>query len=110
MCLLRRPGDDVGERGDRPTLSATPTFDPNARTALISNEEAAHKRIECLVDRLWRGQGQRGLAEDRLATLPQANFADLSVAPSIVAVTMDEQGGLACATPVGFGWCRTRCK
>ena len=54
-------------------LSATITFDPNVRPALIDDEEQARNRIDRLVEQGRRGQGQRrgSAAGSTRAALPE---------------------------------------
>ena len=59
--------------------SATITFDPNVRPALIEDGDAARGRIDRLIETLRRGQGQRrGHALDRPEPLARADRADLA--------------------------------
>ncbi|BBX31677.1 fructokinase [Mycolicibacterium mageritense DSM 44476 = CIP 104973] len=78
-------------------LSATLTFDPNVRTALISDDEAARNRIERLVERcdVVKASDEDMRWIDPRRSPEQIAQTWLNMGPSIVAVTMGEQGGFA---------------
>lgn len=78
-------------------VSATVTFDPNVRPALIADRGLARERIEHLVERSdivkVSDEDLRWIDPDRAhAQLAQAWLA---LGPSIVAVTMGERGAVA---------------
>ncbi|MDH6199313.1 fructokinase [Mycobacterium frederiksbergense] len=78
-------------------LSATLTFDPNVRPALISEEETARRRIERLVERCDVVK----VSDEDLAWIDPRHSPEqiartwLSMGPSIVAVTMGSNGAFA---------------
>lgn len=78
-------------------VSATVTFDPNVRAALIVDRELARERIERLVERSdvvkVSEEDLRWIDPDRPAE--SIARAWLAVGPSIVAVTMGERGAVA---------------
>ncbi|MHC9294960.1 carbohydrate kinase family protein [Mycobacterium sp. LTG2003] len=84
-------------------LSATITFDPNVRPALITDDEAARGRIDCLVE---RADVVKASDEDLRWLDPRRDPEQiaktwLSMGPSIVAVTMGDQGAFAaCAAGI----------
>lgn len=84
-------------------LSATITFDPNVRPALITDDEAARGRIDRLVE---RADVVKASDEDLRWLDPRRDPEQiaktwLAMGPSIVAVTMGDQGAFAvCANGV----------
>ncbi len=78
-------------------LSATITFDPNIRPALIDDADAARIRIDRLVERAdvikASDEDLRWLQPDR--SLEQIARSWLRLGPSIVAVTEGDQGAFA---------------
>jgi fructokinase len=78
-------------------LSATITFDPNVRPALISDDETARRRIERLIERAdvvkVSDEDLRWL--DPRRTPEQLAKTWLSMGPSIIAVTMGGDGAFA---------------
>lgn len=78
-------------------LSATITFDPNVRPALIENGEAARARIDRLVERsdVIKVSDEDLRWIDPEHSPEQIAEAWLGVGPSIVAVTMGDKGAFA---------------
>ena len=78
-------------------LSATVSFDPNVRTALIEDEEQARTRIERLVERcdVVKASDEDLHWIDPNRTPEQVAQTWLGLGPSIVAVTMGERGAFA---------------
>jgi fructokinase len=78
-------------------LSATITFDPNVRPALIRDDEQGRTRIERLVERCdvvkSSDEDLRWIDPDR--SLEQVAQTWLGLGPSIVAVTMGDHGAFA---------------
>lgn len=78
-------------------VSATVTFDPNVRAALIVDRDLARERIERLVERSdivkVSEEDLRWIDPDRPPELIARAW--LAVGPSIVAVTMGERGAMA---------------
>ncbi|MGV0745167.1 carbohydrate kinase family protein [Mycolicibacterium sp. XJ870] len=78
-------------------LSATLTFDPNVRPVLITDDEAARRRIERLVERCdvvkVSDEDLRWL--DPRRSPEQIAQAWLNMGPAIIAVTMGERGAFA---------------
>jgi fructokinase len=84
-------------------LSATITFDPNVRPALIEDEEVARGRIDRLIERC---DVVKASDEDLRWIEPnhspeQIAFTWLALGPSIVAVTMGDRGAFA-VCPAGI--------
>lgn len=78
-------------------LSATVSYDPNVRTALIEDEEQARTRIERLVERcdVVKASDEDLHWIDPNRTPEQVAQTWLGLGPSIVAVTMGERGAFA---------------
>jgi fructokinase len=78
-------------------LSATITFDPNVRPALIEDQEQGRTRIERLVERcdVVKASDEDLRWIDSNRTLEQVAQTWLGLGPSIVAVTMGERGAFA---------------
>ncbi|GFG55788.1 carbohydrate kinase [Mycolicibacterium agri] len=78
-------------------VSATITFDPNVRPALIEDDEQARRRIDRLVERAdvvkVSDEDLRWIDPNR--TLEQVAQTWLDLGPAIVAVTMGERGAFA---------------
>lgn len=78
-------------------VSATITFDPNVRPALIGDDEQARGRIDRLVERCdvvkASDEDLRWIDPDR--TPEQVAHTWLGLGPAIVAVTMGERGAFA---------------
>ena len=78
-------------------LSATVTFDPNVRPALIADQEQARDRIDRLVEQCdvvkASDEDMRWIDPNR--TPEQVARTWLALGPSIVAVTMGERGAFA---------------
>ncbi len=84
-------------------LSATITFDPNVRPALIDDDEQARSRIDRLVERcdVVKASDEDLHWIDPNRTPEQVAQTWLALGPAIVAVTMGERGALAmCAAGV----------
>jgi fructokinase len=77
--------------------SATVTFDPNVRPALIEDDDTVRKRIDRLIERCdvvkASDEDMRWIDPDR--SPEQIAQTWLSLGPSIVAVTMGERGSFA---------------
>jgi fructokinase len=77
--------------------SATLTFDPNVRPALIDDDDAARGRIDRLIERCdvvkASDEDMRWIDPNR--TPEQIAQTWLSIGPSVVAVTMGDQGAFA---------------
>ena len=77
-------------------LSATVTFDPNMRPALIKDHALARERIERFVERSdvvkASNEDLRWIDPDRTEEIAQTWLA---LGPSIVAVTMGDRGAFA---------------
>ncbi|MDV3130240.1 carbohydrate kinase [Mycobacterium sp. 21AC1] len=78
-------------------VSATVTFDPNVRTALITDEDAARGRIERLVERadVVKASDEDLRWLDPRRTPEQIAQTWLGMGPAVVAVTMGERGAFA---------------
>ena len=78
-------------------LSATITFDPNVRPALIEDQEQGRTRIERLVERcdVVKASDEDLRWIDSNRTPEQVAQTWLGLGPSIVAVTMGERGAFA---------------
>jgi fructokinase len=78
-------------------LSATLTFDPNVRPALIGDQEQGRTRIERLVERcdVIKASDEDLRWIDPNRTPEQVAQTWLGLGPSIVAVTMGERGAFA---------------
>lgn len=78
-------------------LSATITFDPNVRPALITDEETARRRIDRLVERadVVKASDEDLRWLDPRRSPEQIAKTWLSMGPSIVAVTMGGEGAFA---------------
>jgi fructokinase len=78
-------------------LSATLTFDPNVRPALIEDQEQGRTRIDRLVERcdVVKASDEDMGWIDPNRTPEQVAQTWLSLGPSIVAVTMGERGAFA---------------
>jgi fructokinase len=78
-------------------VSATVTFDPNVRPALIQDEELARRRIDRLVERCdvvkASDEDLRWIDPNRSAE--QVARTWLGLGPSVVAVTMGDRGAFA---------------
>ncbi|KWX25318.1 ribokinase [Mycolicibacterium wolinskyi] len=84
-------------------LSATITFDPNVRPALITDDEAARGRIDRLIERadVVKASDEDLRWLDPRRDPEQVAKTWLSMGPSIVAVTMGDRGAFAmCAAGV----------
>jgi fructokinase len=81
-------------------LSATITFDPNVRPALIEDQEQGRTRIERLVERcdVVKASDEDLRWIDSNRTPEQVAQTWLGLGPSIVAVTMGERGAFAMCT------------
>jgi fructokinase len=81
-------------------LSATITFDPNVRPALIEDQEQGRTRIERLVERcdVVKASDEDLRWIDSHRTPEQVAQTWLGLGPSIVAVTMGERGAFAMCT------------
>jgi fructokinase len=104
IAAVREPGClAVAALIDTYHVSATVTFDPNVRSALIVDRDLARERIEHLVERSdivkVSEEDLRWIDPDR----PPERMAQtwLSLGPSVVAVTMGDRGAVAvCAAGV----------
>lgn len=78
-------------------LSATISFDPNVRPALIEDEEQARTRIDRLVEKcdVVKASDEDLHWIDPKRTPEQVAQTWLSLGPALVAVTMGEQGAFA---------------
>ena len=78
-------------------LSATLTFDPNVRPALIEDQEQGRTRIDRLVERcdVVKASDEDLRWIDPNRTPEQVALTWLALGPSIVAVTMGERGAFA---------------
>ncbi len=78
-------------------LSATLTFDPNIRPALIPDADAARARIDRMLERadVVKASGEDLHWIDPTRTPEQIATAWLTIGPSIVVVTMGGDGALA---------------
>ena len=78
-------------------LSASITFDPNVRTALIEDEEAARGRIDRLVERadVVKASDEDLRWLDPRHSPEQIAHSWLDMGPSLVAVTMGDHGAFA---------------
>jgi fructokinase len=78
-------------------VSATVTFDPNVRPALIADEEQARTRIERLVEKsdVVKVSDEDLRFVDPERTPEQIARTWLSLGPAVVAVTMGEHGAFA---------------
>ena len=78
-------------------LSATITFDPNVRPALIDDDEQARGRIDRLIERcdVVKASDEDLRWIDPNRTPKQIAQTWLGLGPSIVAVTMGERGAFA---------------
>ena len=84
-------------------LSATITFDPNVRPALITEDEQARTRIERLVERcdVVKASDEDLHWIDPHRTPEQVAETWLGLGPAVVAVTMGERGAFAmCAAGI----------
>lgn len=77
--------------------SATVTFDPNVRPALIEDDDAARGRIDRLIERcdVVKASEEDLRWIDATRSPEQIAHAWLTLGPSIVAVTMGQQGAYA---------------
>lgn len=98
IAAVREPGClAVAALLDAYRVSATITFDPNARPSLIADSDLARARIEHLVERSdivkVSDEDLRWIDPEREPEQTARTW--LSLGPAIVAVTMGERGSLA---------------